>query len=249
MYSKILRKLYNLILIPITFKNWIRVIFYAFVMYFPRLAHRYKTGLVVLRTGQMIKIGLTNVYDLGNVIEVFQKKDYIPAVIKIPDNAKVIDIGASVGDFSIFCASSFKNCKCFSFEPRQSAFDLMKENILANRLGDRIKACPLALSAKGGKIKIGDNTNNSTSLEDVFKDNGIDRCDLLKMDIEGMEYEVLFNTKKEIMQRIGAITMECHVYDNGENLSKLVQYLTKENFNCITTKVNAYKVCYLYAYR
>lgn len=48
------------------------------------------------------------------------------------------------------------------------------------------------------------------SLKDVFDLNKINRCNFLKIDVEGGEYEILFNTPKEYFQRIEKISLEPH---------------------------------------
>ncbi|MBI3608078.1 MAG: FkbM family methyltransferase [Nitrospirae bacterium] len=63
----------------------------------------------------------------------------------------------------------------------------------------------------------------------MFTKNKIGRCDFLK--IEGAEYDVLLKTPKEILKRINAMAMECHIYDRGENLNSLRSYLIETGFH------------------
>ena len=240
MFSKIFRKLHNFILIPFTFQNWIQVIGYVLFV-------SNKTGIVVLRGGQKLKIRLSNYLDIGSIIEVYQRKEYSPPFLYISDNATIIDIGASIGDFSVYCASSFDGSKILSYEPDENAFELLRKNIQLNHLENKITPYPFGISGTRTKIKIGTNRYNSISVEDVFKENNIEKCDLLKVDCEGMEYEILLSTSKEILQCINAMVMECHIYDKGENLSNLRKYLTEAGFYVTTTDVTAHNVCYLYA--
>jgi FkbM family methyltransferase len=60
------------------------------------------------------------------------------------------------------------------------------------------------------------------TLEDIFKKENLNHCDFLKMDCEGSEYEILFNTKPEILRKISNIFLEYH---SGH--SELVNFLTK----------------------
>lgn len=48
------------------------------------------------------------------------------------------------------------------------------------------------------------------SLEQVFADCAIERCDLLKMDIEGAEYDALYASPPGLLGRIDRIFVECH---------------------------------------
>lgn len=244
MLLKILRKLHNFFLLPLTFKNWLRVVLYILSPVKP------ETGLAVLRNGQRLRLRLTNTLDIGSVIETYKRKVYTPSFFKIPENPVIIDIGASIGDFSVYCAYTFKNAEVFSYEPTPEAFKLVNENIRLNNLEDNIKVFPLAVSGTKKKISIGAELYESASIEDIFKYNKIDRCDLLKMDIEGGEYETLLNTRKEVLKKINKIAMECHIFGTVKDLSKLKDYLIKTgSFEVITTPINIHNICYLYAIR
>jgi len=225
------------------------VLGYVLSIYLFKKSSGRKTATLLLRTGQKIKIRLSNIFDLCSVLEVFQRKIYTPKIFRIPDKATIVDIGASIGDFSIFCVSSFSNCNCYALEPDRSAYDLCTENVLLNNMNNRIRIYPLAVSDQCNEIKTGDNVHKSVSMEKLFNENSIDKCDLLKMDIEGAEYKTLLNTPLEILQRVNAIAMECHIFDNVEQLSALKGYLSESNLQVITTEITAHNICYLYAYR
>lgn len=49
-----------------------------------------------------------------------------------------------------------------------------------------------------------------TTLEDIFTRLDLARIDLLKIDCEGAEYEILFKTPAEILERIDRVVMEYH---------------------------------------
>lgn len=249
MFSKLARKFSNFLRIPLAFRNWIQVMGYVLSVYVPVSVLKKNTGIVISRKGAKFKIRLLNALDLGSIIETHQRKVYTPNIIKVPDNATIVDIGASIGDFSVFCAVSFKNAKCFCFEPTQNAFELCENNILLNNLTGKIRAYKLAISDKSGKITIGEGTYDSVTVEDIFLKHQINKCDLLKMDIEGAEYNALLNTPVNILRKINAIAMECHIFDKGENLRSLQDHLKNAGFNMTTTKITAHNVCYLYAVR
>lgn len=249
MFSKLARKFSNFLRIPLVVKNWIQVMGYVLSAYMPVSIPKKNAGIVILRKGAKFKVRLENNWDLGSIIETHQRKVYTPDIIKIPDNATIVDIGASIGDFSVFCAVSFKNAQCFCFEPTQNAFELCENNILLNNLTDKIRAYKLAVSDKGGKIIIGEGAYDSVTVEDIFLKHQINKCDLLKMDIEGAEYKALLNTPVNILRRINALAMECHIFDNGENLRSLRGHFENAGFNVTTTKITAHNVCYLYATR
>ena len=250
MYSKLSRKLHNFFLIPTVFKNWFKVWVYLLIIYMPFTGLKVATPIVHLRSSIKLKIRLKNVLDIGSILETHTKKEYTPVKLRVPENAAIIDIGASIGDFSIFCASFFKGSSCFCFEPNMVAYKICQENISLNNLQSRIKCYPLAVSNKAGEMMIGKDMFEAITFDQIFTDNKIDKCDLLKIDIEGAEYAMLMNTAKDTLKRIMAITMECHIYsDKGEELSKLKQYLLEQGFQVETTPISTHRVCYLYAFR
>jgi len=53
-------------------------------------------------------------------------------------------------------------------------------------------------------------TVDTTTLDNIFKENRIEKCDLLKIDCEGAECEILFNASKENIRNIKEIVGEHH---------------------------------------
>src|SRR3990172_7496415 len=227
MFSKLIRKIYNFMQIPRTFKNWPQVIRYVLSIILSISDNKHKIGAVILRNGKLLKIRLINTLDLGSVMETHQRKIYTPSFIKIPANPIIIDIGASIGDFGVFCASSFNDVRVYCFEPMKEAFELMQENIKLNNYGKNIIPYNLAISDIEGTIRFGANIYNAITIKKIFQQNKLDKCDLLKMDIEGAEYNVLLNTPVEVLKTINAIAMECHIVDTDNELIHLTNHLTE----------------------
>ena len=70
----------------------------------------------------------------------------------------------------------------------------------------------------------------STTLERIFLDNHVENCQLLKLDCEGAEYEILFDTSREILNRIQNISMEYHQVPEY-TISDLTKYLKDIGFD------------------
>lgn len=192
----------------------------------------------VFRNGARIKTH--NSISAATVSVVFIKKDYG----EIPDNSVVIDIGANIGVFSVFCSFK-KNVKVFAYEPMPDNFNLLQENIRINGLGEKIIPCNMGVAGLRGKkrLYVGESPlhsflpaaespfnasygqkgsqeqqfleTNCVSLKDVFDGNAIDVCDVLKMDCEGAEYEILYNLPEDYFQRIINIRLEYHNHENN----------------------------------
>ena len=104
---------------------------------------------------------------------------------------------------------------------------------VASRHGDRFQLCPVALAGASGSKTFyeavnqisgslfGDHLNAAGALfypvrcftlEDLMGDIGLCQVDLLKLDIEGAEYEVLASIGDEKLAGIGQIVVEFHHY-------------------------------------
>lgn len=207
----------------------------------------------VFRNG--IKIITEDSVSTATVAVIFVKKDYG----SVPENSVVIDIGANIGVYSIFAATS-KNTQIFAFEPVQENFNLLKENIKLNFLENKIHSFNFGIAGKEEKKKLylgespfhsfipakdspfnalyssgkGQNYSevNCISLKDVFDKNKIDSCHILKMDCEGAEYEILYNLPDEYFRKIEKIRMEYHNHkENEKNTGDyLIKFLKSKGF-------------------
>ena len=60
----------------------------------------------------------------------------------------------------------------------------------------------------------------SISLQNIFDENHITSCKLLKLDCEGAEYEIIDSLPAEYFQRIKNIIIEYHLADSKPELAK-----------------------------
>lgn len=147
----------------------------------------------------------------------------------------VIDIGANQGCLSLYAAS--KGATVYAFEPCVENFEILKRNVVSNGLSDRVKILNVAVTGKQGPVPlyvgldasgeilsrsvsivnenrggngVGLRSINSVALDSSLNDLQIQKCDFLKMDSEGAEYEILGGTSRSSFQKIASISMECH---------------------------------------
>lgn len=181
------------------------------------------------RKGQ--KIVLNNFYDLVTVWVIFFRKEYA-----IPQSCRVmIDAGANIGTFSIY-SSTFNVEKIYAIEPFPMTFDQFKKNIDLNSLNPKIKSFQLALSGSDGTRTMDlspgpsqsrgllADTNEkgltvpAMSLKSFLSQIGEKKIDLLKIDIEGGEYDVFEHCDQETFNKINEIVMEYHPTGDKKNL-------------------------------
>lgn len=141
----------------------------------------------------------------------------------IPRNGIVVDVGANVGVFSVF-ASRVARC-VYALEPAPSNFRQLVSNVsnvqnivplnLACAAQDGRAELDLCLDAVSFSLKTTGLPDKRMSvevvcLETLFARCGIVWCDFLKLDCEGSEFDILFESNPTIFKRIGCIAMEYH---------------------------------------
>ncbi|MFA4941296.1 MAG: FkbM family methyltransferase [Patescibacteria group bacterium] len=183
--------------------------------------------------------------------EVFLDECYKRSISRLNNESIVIDIGAHIGLFSLY--SSEFCCQVYSYEPHPDNYKLAKKNI-ENRKVKNIYLNNLAVSSRSQEtLYISDGKNENTgehhlgakgypietiSLEDIFKKNDIKHCDLLKMDVEGAEYDIILNTPDYIFEKIFNLSMEYHPdLDNKRTLNDLLFLLKGNHFVCEVEKI------------
>ena len=141
----------------------------------------------------------------------------------------VVDLGANVGLFSA-CAARVAR-RVVALEPSPQLFGQLARNVEARK---EVEALQLAVAARPGSVRLyrprgpgltGASSTHanraelvseeydevaSTSLDALFRDHRIERCDLLKIDIEGMEYEALGAASSDTLARVQRIHGEYH---------------------------------------
>lgn len=189
--------------------------------------------------------------------EVFIEKCYKKCADKLSNESIVVDIGAHIGLFSLYCSS---RCgKVYSYEAHPENFSLALKNI-KNKKAENININNLAVwSSSGREINIfssdsqtGEHTVGESadgrdgalkvktiSIQDIFEKNNIAYCDLLKMDIEGAEYSALFSTPERLFKKIGNICMEYHMdIEKKHNIEDLKNLLVNNGFEIEIDKIN-----------
>lgn len=161
--------------------------------------------------------------------EIFKVKEYRSADEAIK-NAKypIIDVGAHAGFFSFYCRLLNKNVKIYAIEPELKNSEMLKRHINENQIED-IKVIEGALAAQTGKriLILGKDSHNhrlsesksneeefqmihAYSFSDFCKTNKLNRISLLKMDIEGGEYEIFKSLSESDLNMVNFVILEYH---------------------------------------
>lgn len=173
------------------------------------------------------KIYLRNFLDVHILLEVFENSygidKYYPTVA---------DVGANIGIFSVFYTRKFPGAKISAFEPEPNNFKLLLKNTGPYK---NISCHNVAVGSEKGAMRLyldkinlgrhsfhkdwaGDEESVIVNVEPL-KNN----FDLIKLDVEGTEYDIL-----KTIPKCKQLVMEIHKVDN-EDPKKLIHKL-KKNF-------------------
>ncbi len=121
----------------------------------------------------------------------------------IKPHARVLDIGANIGNHSVFFALFCDVMEVVAFEPQKTCEDVFMRNVALNHLEDKVRLQNRALGAEVGKMSIvrtqSANSGGVTFRADpsgAYDVTTLDACafdciDFLKIDVEGAQLDVL----------------------------------------------------------
>lgn len=179
---------------------------------------------------------------------------HLPKELLHLKNPTLLDIGANVGFFTLYALFKLNNPQIISFEPIKRNFAVLQKNIAGLKSGNvtlvnkavnntagelvlRFKAQEITTSASlfdnqaGGEEEV----VTTTTLEDIFAGYKLSKIDLLKMDCEGAEYNIIYNTPAGFFNKVNCISMETHLgKGEKENNNSLARYIEGLGFKVIT---------------
>jgi len=240
-----------------TLKNW-----YVYPMLYYGLVKKPKV-VFATKTNRFVKIR-TNTTDLMAFTHVWLIQEYSVPGFEINRNDVVIDVGGHIGLFSVYASQFCTNGKIFCYEPIKENFDLLTENIELNRL-QNVYPFNTAVSKSVDEITIYLNddeaghsmfleTENyrkarSTTLPKIFNDNSIDKCNFLKLDCEGAEYEIIDTTPSKYFDKIDKMIIEYHMADTKPQLLENLKNKLSSLSYSLSSKTLFPDIGFLYAIR
>jgi FkbM family methyltransferase len=219
---------------------------------------------VNLKTGETFMV--FSLMDLWILKETLLDRQYEKVSLPLQDGWTIVDIGAALGDYAVWAAKQTPHGHVIAVEPFSPSVSLLRSNVEKNRIFN-VELFAGAITAASGsttlQVEQGRIVQNSTavnqktangvevktiSLEDLFVKYGITKCDYLKMDCEGGEYEILFSAPELVLAKIDRICMEVHDGMTKHNREDMIQFLEKSGYKTRLTinPVHA-ELAYLYA--
>lgn len=169
------------------------------------------------------------------------------------NDSVVMDVGANFGYLSLIWANSIsQNGKVIAFEPNLNVHNSFRNSIRSNSLETNIELNNLAVGKKDGSIELflssttsntlqTDRLNNKSthiemvSLDSFSKRNGIARCDLVKIDVDGIELDILLGAT-ELIKSCKPIFI---VETNDDE--KIIDFFHQHDYQILDMKLNPFQ--------
>ncbi len=168
---------------------------------------------------------------------------------KLNSSHTVMDIGAHIGTFSMLTARMLNKGRVFSYEPCSETYDFLKNNIMQNGL-DNVQFSKIAIAGKTGITKLFFDTEHGNwghtitkaisehgeevstcSLNNIFENEKITKCNFIKFNCEGAEFDIILNSSENTLDRIQCMLILYHEDLNEKSNSEdLVAFLKKNKF-------------------
>ena len=173
-------------------------------------------------------------YDLENIT--FSKGDVI------------IDIGAHIGTTTLPTCKANPDISCIGFEASLNNYNNLIKNISENGIKNftpnfcgvhsktgQILECRFRSDNSGATSFFNKNVNDNSnyiptiSLDDIFKIYKLENIKVFKIDCEGAEYDILYNSEKIKNIEIEYMYLEAHDYPlQDQDPKDLIRYIEEE---------------------
>lgn len=169
----------------------------------------------------------------------FEQNDLLVLKKILGENKVIVDIGANVGNHTVFFAHHMKPKRIYPFEPNPESVRLLKENVELNDTHEVIDTVGIGigLGSTHGNYSVALDDKNNLGAARLVSGGGIKvkpldvvipnvRFDFMKIDVEGMEFEVLLGAQKLIALNRPLIYVEVF----NESVSRLDDWLEQNGY-------------------
>jgi len=198
------------------------------------------------------EIFLSDVYEIDDLYK------------QLPADPIVVDIGANVGFFNVLLLSKINVKKIYAYEPVPVNVATFQETLNNNRqLSDQVVLFQMAVTGiqqNGLDLYLEDIHKNtvdasvfsdfdvshahkitvpSITLSEIILKNNLQQIDFLKLDCEGSEFDIMYNTDKMLIRRINKMMVEVHDRDaDKNNISFFDKYVQSLDYSTSYVRIN-----------
>ena len=231
----------------VRFENYIRYLLNL------KLKKKKDFWMIIKNNVGKFKINISN-DSIDKSTEIFEF--YLHSWIPKNKHGIFIDVGANIGFYSFFAVNKRNFSKVYSFEANPKTFQLLKENILLNKLKNHIFPVNVALGSNFKNLLLeqkevhtgGSQIIQNKKKENVIKVNQIpfdificnkkikiNDIDFIKIDVEGFEFEVLRGMEKTLKKVKKGTLIQIEIWKKSTKSQKTKNLLEKLNFKRINS--------------
>jgi len=198
---------------------------------------------------QPTQMRVRSAMDIWSVKETFLDQLYTRYGTQVEPDWVVVDIGAAIGEFTVYAAQKASAGEVYAYEPNPQSFAILQENLMLNGLSN-VQAFCVGVWDQAGNMQL-DLVNAEPlqgktvfqqeeaiaaeipviTFDQLVQDSVDSLIDLLKLDCEGAEYAILMGASAESLARVQRIVMEYHDLDAEHEHSRLVRFLEENGFS------------------
>ena len=175
----------------------------------------------------------------------------------LTENSNVLDVGANIGTHAVYFSKKCINGNVIAIEPQIYIFEMLATNLIINGCYNTVPVHAGAAAKAGtakmvninpfvehkinyGEFKVNNNTDKGIDTNLVTLDSYINlsRFDLIKMDVEGLEIDVLNGAKKLLKKHKPFLYIEFNSKNGNDQLLEKIYELDYIPYWHIYTKHN-----------
>jgi len=184
-----------------------------------RLTGGKRTIDLQLVNGPCLRMRSLETTDYGIAWQIFLRDDY-ESPIPVENVQRIVDLGANVGYSCLYWCHRYPQSQVTAFEPHPRHLKAIEENLALNKVLDRVNVIGAAAGSNERTSYLTDARASSAVTDkpadfeirvvDIFREPAMQgRIDILKMDIEGAEYEILSDPRFQQLD-IRVLVLEWH---------------------------------------
>ncbi len=188
--------------------------------------------------------------DMWVVKETCVDRDYLNQIGQIHTDWNVIDIGAGIGDFTILASKQASNGVVHAYEPFDESVTLLQKNIVLND-SQNVVSYAEAVASKNGRMILEEDDSeavskkfvmdasklgqavDAVSLEQRIQQLPAQKCDFLKIDCEGGEFDIILNSPVSCFDKIDRIGLEYHDGFTEHSHEDIIDFLERVGFQVL----------------
>ena len=189
--------------------------------------------------------------DESVMAEIFTLREYfvVEPILKKAKKA-ILDIGAHKGFFALYVRALNSEVPVYAFEPEEANFRALKEHLELNKIQNVFPKNSAVAKEEGMAVlhvsddshnhslvivpgTVNDRKVNAVTLERIVSK--LPHVDLVKMDIEGAEYQILENAPDSVFEKCSAFILETHEYNDSMRAVTLKTLFEKKGYTVTLT--------------